>query len=187
MNMNKFNLCFNNKKNDVLIANFLKTGDNKQFFNNFIENPTEKNKNKLDIAFKNYYREIKIVTYISKLIHFFSIDYDKKLSKYRKRNLLSLDNTQINTDKRQGMEYLFTKVDDNNHFFLENEHIVQSITNKDLSNVLEKLPSKQLYIIDLKYRLCYSSKEIAEIMGLSQQTVSYNLNAAIKKLKKALR
>ena len=61
MNMNKFNLCFNNKKNDVLIANFLKTGDNKQFFNNFIENPTEKNKNKLDIAFKNYYREIKIV------------------------------------------------------------------------------------------------------------------------------
>lgn len=44
-----------------------------------------------------------------------------------------------------------------------------------------------LALIDLKYRLCYSSKEIAEIMGLSQQTVSYNLNAAIKKLKKALR
>lgn len=186
MNMTKFNYYYKKKKNDALIANFLKISKNKKILSDFINNPSEQNRNVLDDAFKNYYRKVKIITYISKFIRFFSIDYDKKISKYKKRNNLILDDTQKTNNIAKKREYISTEPDEVNIQYLENEHIIQSITNEKLSYLLKELSPKQLDIIDLKYRLCYSNKEIAKIMDLSEQTVSYNLRATIKTLKKAL-
>lgn len=187
MNMIKFDYCYNKKKSDPLIVNFLKVNENKHFLVNFIKNPSDQNRKILDNAFKKHYRKIKIITYVSKLIHFFSIDYDKKIVKYKRRNTLTLDDTQETNIKSRKIEGNSTEADEINKNFFENEHIMHSITDEKLLYLLKALSPKQLDIIDLKYRLCYSNKEIAKIMGLSQQTVSYNLRAAIKALKKALK
>ena len=53
-----------------------------------------------------------------------------------------------------------------------------------LYNALRAIPKKQREIIILKYWGEMTDSEIGELIGMSQQSVSYNKNKVLKKLKK---
>jgi RNA polymerase sigma factor (sigma-70 family) len=56
-------------------------------------------------------------------------------------------------------------------------------TNKLLLNALNILPWRQREAIYLRYYNCLSTREIAEIMGVANQTVLNTLHQALKKLR----
>jgi hypothetical protein len=80
--------CFfekNRKKieSNPLIVGFLSNKDNLSLLKDYIINPTEQNKNKVDLEFEAHCIRARRISYISNLIHFFSQDYDKKRRKER--------------------------------------------------------------------------------------------------------
>ncbi|MGQ3737396.1 hypothetical protein [Bacillus sp. FDAARGOS_1420] len=95
------------------MQHFLNEPTNYALFEQAILKPTIENKQQLDTAFQIYFKNIKMVNYISKLIYFYSIDFDKKISRYNKRNYLhddsfltqeiatTVDATLIEYDKKQ--------------------------------------------------------------------------------------
>ncbi|CAM4111675.1 hypothetical protein [Lederbergia lenta] len=58
--------------------------------------PTNSNKERVDNAFKKHYTKIKKTKYVSSLIYFFSIDFDKKNRKLNKQQQLILDKSISN-------------------------------------------------------------------------------------------
>ena len=66
------------KLKDPIVSNFLKDDDNRQKFSSFIDSPNDETKKELDSAFRSYYKRVKVIAYLDKLIHFYSIDLDKK-------------------------------------------------------------------------------------------------------------
>lgn len=76
------------KLKEPIVSNFLKDEDNHQLFMAFIESPTHETKDALDSAFKSYYKRVKVITYIDKLIHYYSMDLDKKIISTMRANSL---------------------------------------------------------------------------------------------------
>jgi RNA polymerase sigma factor (sigma-70 family) len=58
--------------------------------------------------------------------------------------------------------------------------------NKNISNLLNKLPKRQKEAIYLKYYSGLKAKEISEIMGINYQSVVNTLHKAIKSLKEEI-
>ena len=64
--------------------------------------------------------------------------------------------------------------------------IKEHISNDILFASLNLLSDKQLEILKLIYIVNYNKKEVAELLGESEQTVSYNHKKAIKKLRNSM-
>ncbi len=62
----------------------------------------------------------------------------------------------------------------------------ESFKNKNLSSLLNKLPSRQKEAVYLKYYSGLKAKEISEIMGINYQSVVNTLHKAIKSLKEEI-
>ncbi len=85
--MKIFLINFERKKMDPVIHFFLQDQKNRDLLSSFLAKPCPKNKVRLDNAFKVHYKKAKVISYINKLIHFFSIDFDKKVNRYYSRNI----------------------------------------------------------------------------------------------------
>ncbi|MCP1492089.1 DNA-directed RNA polymerase specialized sigma24 family protein [Peribacillus frigoritolerans] len=90
---------------------------------------------------------------MSTLIHNYSIEYDKKDRKRRKRYQLTLDNTNF-------MESNYESVY-NHEFQSLYSSLPDQIENEILYNALNKLSKKQLKILELIYIYNFSNKEVA--------------------------
>ncbi|MFF1995382.1 sigma factor-like helix-turn-helix DNA-binding protein [Bacillus mycoides] len=173
------------KMDQPIVQSFLKDEKNYELFQKAILNPTNENTHQLNQAFSEFYRKIKIVNYISNLIYFYSIDFDKKVSLYKKRNVLKLD-APLNDEEAKSSVKMETFTDkDLTYKELEylSEDIKDVLSDDVLFEALCVLSDKQIRILNLKYINNFPSKKIAEIMWESEQTVSYNLNRALEKMK----
>ena len=61
-----------------IVRSFLQSKYNYNLFEEAITNPTPENKQILDQTFKSHFKKIKVIDYVSKLIHYYSIDLQKK-------------------------------------------------------------------------------------------------------------
>ena len=61
------------------------------------------------------------------------------------------------------------------------------IDNPRLHKCVVNLPKKQLVLLTLRFQYCKSQSETAEIMGISQHTVSTNERRILNKIKKFLK
>jgi RNA polymerase sigma factor (sigma-70 family) len=176
--------------NQPIVESFLKEDKNYFLFKNAIIDPTEENKQRLDLVFKQHYKQVKMISYISKLIYFYSIDFDKKISLTNQRQLLNLD-TPISTEENNTtskLDVLTSSKEDLTYLEFENiqKDIQEYISNDNLFASLNLLSDKQLKILKLLYIVNYNNKEVAELLGESEQTVSYNHKKAIEKLRKSM-
>ncbi|MCM3358150.1 sigma-70 family RNA polymerase sigma factor [Psychrobacillus sp. MER TA 171] len=156
-------------------------------FNKAIQEPTSYNEEKLNTSFARYYRKVKIINYISNLIYYYSIDFDKKLSKNSSRQLLILDSSTKsdgNDLNSVNKDFLLTSKEDLTYkSFNNNNSIKEQIINQNIYYALSHLSPKQLKILDLIYSYNCSNKEVAKILNESEQTISYNHKKAIEKLR----
>lgn len=169
--------------NNPIIKSFLENERNYKLVQEAITNLTKENQEKVDRAFKEHYNKAKLIKYVSKLIHFFSIDYDKRINTFSKRFLLSLDQS-LPTDtetKTLAKDLIVSK----NHLSFDTTFgstLAEQIENEDLLLALEILTPKQLRIIELIYLNNLPIKVVAAFFDTSPQNISNQHRKALKKL-----
>jgi len=178
-----FLINFEQKKMDPVIHFFLQEQKNRDLLSSFFEEPCPENKARLDNAFKVHYKKAKVISYINKLIYFYSIDLDKKVNRYYSRNIFlsSFVKDEKNAQELPSKQLELQK--DLSDTILNDQGLLQSISSEELFHAMKTLSSKQLLILELKYSQNLSNKEIAYILNTSPQTISYNLRTALKKLR----
>ncbi|WIY58992.1 sigma-70 family RNA polymerase sigma factor [Bacillus arachidis] len=179
------------RMNEPIVRNFLEKDENFNLFKNAIINPTLTNKKLLDQSFKAHYKQVKVFNYVSKLIHYYSIDFDKKVNLNKQRNLLNLDITvEDNGGNQASIHDVLTSSDEDetyNNVIQEEKYLKNHLSDEVLLSEFNKLSKKQIKILNLFYLKEYTNREIAQMLGESEQTISYNHKSAIKKLKQAMK
>ena len=172
------------KLKDPLISNFLKEEENHKKYLEFIEFPSYETKNALDSSFKEYYKKVKVISYIDKLIHFFSIDLDKKKNRYQANHMLILDKPVRENDSMTMKDSLAaTQPSVLNSCEFPLEELFEDL---HLYKDWNSLPLKQRKIITLKYQYNLKDVDIADILSETKQVISYNHKKAIKTLRSAV-
>lgn len=163
------------KLNEPIVAYFLRDSNNLTLLQNAIDNPSQENRKKLDDAFREHYTRAKILTYVSKLIYFYSIDYDKRVSVSKKRQILNCVTDGDLVSKPT--ECIFEE---------KQKDFCEVIENERLYTSFKSLNKEQKRIIELLYLYQMTNNEIAISLDMSKQLVSYYHRTALKKLKKAM-
>ncbi|WP_226654450.1 sigma-70 family RNA polymerase sigma factor [Guptibacillus hwajinpoensis] len=132
--------------------------------------------NTLNSLFHKYYTEIRFIAYVTKLIRYTAINFDRKRRLGHLRFPLTLDQPVGGSDTAwiDLIEDPETKEETNSfeEIFLE----------KSLFLAYSRLTGKQKEALDLFYRSEYSDTEIARASGISQQAVSRRRKRALEKL-----
>lgn len=183
----KFMSNYEKALENPLIKNFLEVKDNYELVKNTLNYPTPQKIKEVDEVFKNYFYNVKMLSYISKLIHFFSIDYDKTINKFQDRFLLILDQP-INQD---GESNLTTKdiIESPEYTSLDSIYgssLLDYIQNHELHSALLLLTKKQLEILELIYYKNFQLTEIAEIKNTTPQNISNQHRRALRALRNTI-
>ncbi|PEM33447.1 sigma-70 family RNA polymerase sigma factor [Bacillus pseudomycoides] len=185
-----FHSKYHNKLKESIVQRFLQNSENYSLFLKAVEYPTSENKKLLDKAFKLHFKKVKVISYVSNLIYFYSIDFDKKISINKNRYLLNLDKAVSDVDDNTTtfLELLNDDLTDitSRQFEESQTHLKEHITDEPLYKSLNLLTEKQLRILNLYYIHEYNNKQISKILSESEQTISYNHKQALKKLKSQL-
>lgn len=81
----------NEQVNNPIIKSFLSDSQNLYLVQKAILYPTDLNKKLVDESFQSHYINVRKIKYVSNLIYFFSLDFDKKRRRLQNRSLLILD------------------------------------------------------------------------------------------------
>lgn len=147
------------KLENPIIKEFLKEEKNFNLLMKAILNPTKYNKRAIDKAFYSHYLKVKKIKYVSTLIYFFSVDFDKKQRRYQNHNPLILDR-----DISNGVEATLKEIIPDNKQLTDHVFgttLIDHIENEKLAKALKKLTEKQLQVLELIYLKNFSLKEIS--------------------------
>lgn len=119
----------------------------------------------------------RFIKYMANLIHYNSINYDKKRRLKASRFILTLDNNE----KNLGSELMAV-------FDSEpaSANLKYHITDPFLYQAYEKLPKNQQLILSYAYVQKLNDREIAQLMHVSQQNISKHRLNALSKLRQEL-
>ncbi|GEN32357.1 RNA polymerase sigma factor (sigma-70 family) [Cerasibacillus quisquiliarum] len=177
------NNFFSNKKKALknpLIYHFLKINENYKLVERAILYPTEHNKSVVENAFKKHYENIVKIKYVKNLIHFYSIDYDKKIRKLKSRFILTLD--QEISDEQGITQKELISVQDHAFDNIFNTSLFTFTDNETLITGLKSLTKKQLIILNLIYIKELKLIEIANLLGTTPQNISNQHRKSLNKL-----
>ncbi|MGG3510266.1 sigma-70 family RNA polymerase sigma factor [Paenibacillus lautus] len=118
----------------------------------------------------------RFITYIANLIYYNSINYDKKRRMKDNRFPLMLDNNENQESA------LFTVYDSES----VPPNLKDHITDHLLHQAYESLPAQQQMILSYAYVQKLTDKEIARILGVSQQNISKHRLKALAKLRRLI-
>ncbi|WP_339257844.1 sigma-70 family RNA polymerase sigma factor [Paenibacillus sp. FSL R5-0713] len=117
--------------------------------------------------------ERKFVSYISSLLHFNSINFDKKIRKHHERNTLIMDDIE-----ESHIAYEDEKLLGSHLHRLENQ-----ISDPNLHKFFLTLSEREKEILNLTYAEEKKDIEISQQFGVSQQSISKTRKNALKKLR----
>jgi len=184
----KYRQKYQAKLNEPIVQYFFKEEENVKLLETFLADSSPDNQKRLDYAFQEHFRSVKLLSYIDKLIYFYSIDFDKRINKKNKQFILIDHNSTNSESNKINMENLISSKEDLTFLNFEKTQTKLSdhIDNESLIEGLQFLSDKQSQILNLLYIQGYSNKEISSILNESTQTISYNHKAALSKLKNHL-
>lgn len=161
-----------------LINGFLEDVQNKDIYKNYLKNPTDTNKEKVEEAFRLYAMKIKILSYFSKALFFEAQRFDKKMRRHNAVPLLENDEV---IDDRNNQDLIYAEEGNSENLsledFFENESLYNVITNLNDSN------KKLLYLLYVKD---LNEAQVASKLGITKQAVNKRKNNLLKKIKKNL-
>lgn len=171
------------KEHNLLFTEFLSLQENSELFTSYKKAPTIQKREALDQAFKQFYKRIRAISYLSKVIHFESKRFDKRFRKDRERNLLILD--KPSNEEEIIIKDLLTDESSENHFNeLYSERIEDYIHSPIISKSLRNLTPHQKYILFLAFIKNLKDIEIAKKLCISQQAVTKAKNKALMKVRR---
>lgn len=177
----------NEQVNNPIIKSFLSDSQNLYLVQKAILYPTDINKRRVDESFQSHYKNVRKTKYVSNLIYFFSLDFDKKRRRLQNRSLLILDKGLSEKDGKTAKELI---EDVRNDMELDNivgEGLLDNIEDEQLLKSLQKLTVKQLQILEMIYVKELSIKEIAQTLRTTPQNISNLHRKALNKLNNTLR
>lgn len=164
-----------------IIQEFLKCPYNKKLFEEYQITKSEEIKRKIDIKFKKYYQNYRILSYLIKVLHYESKHFDQKMRTYKSRYQLILTSDLENLDFSP--VYFEKSYSDAIEF---SKDIADHISDDKLFNCFKALTDRQKEILSLVYVRQMTDKEIAQYLGISQQAVQKTRKNVIKKIRKGI-
>ncbi|BBW98444.1 sigma-70 family RNA polymerase sigma factor [Geobacillus icigianus] len=169
---------------NTVVKSFLTEEENQKLLVQAICEPTEENKKLLDNKFEKFYFDIRFTSYISTVLYFNAINFDKRYRKMLNRQPLTVDQPINNDSSNTSFNAMLVdaeteiQVED----ILRSDNIEDYITNPVLYEAIQSLTEKQKEVISLAYVKGLTDTEISKILNKSQQAVSKIHKAALKKI-----
>ncbi|WP_054709253.1 sigma-70 family RNA polymerase sigma factor [Bacillus sp. JCM 19041] len=176
----------NRSYSHTIVKMFLNDEYHKELYRLAHENPTTSNKEALDETFKQFFTRVKVIQYISKLISGYSIDYDKRIRKHEQStsidSLFEKEGHASLLDVIQSGDVLadIEQVND------EKANIEELFENKVLATSFKHLKPEQQSVLIYSFFYGYKNKEIAKLLAISEQRVSYYKKRALHILKQQM-
>ncbi|RAP26429.1 hypothetical protein C2W64_01973 [Brevibacillus laterosporus] len=170
-----------------ILKNFLKEEENLLLFSKVINSPTQENREELDRSFKSFYGKIRLLNFISKLLYYNAIDYDKKVRQRNQRYLLTLDKP-IESTSRDDIVTIVDFIPSDQPTLDEviihkNNVLDEMIDDRQLSKAIKILTAKEKLMIELAYIHNMSDREIAKKLCVSHQAIGKTRKRAINKIR----
>ncbi|MEB2300410.1 sigma-70 family RNA polymerase sigma factor [Lysinibacillus xylanilyticus] len=172
--------------NNPIIKSFLSDSNNLYLVQKAILYPTERNKKLVDESFQSHYINVRKIKYVSNLIYFFSLDFDKKRRRLQDRTLLILDKGLSEEGSTTAKELIEDASIGKELDHIVGEGLLDNIEDEQLLKSLRKLTVKQLQILEMIYVKELSIKEIAQTLQTTPQNISNLHRKALNKLKHTL-
>ncbi len=166
-----------------LIEQFLSIPEYAELFHSYRNSPTKKQKEKLDIVFKQYYKQIRAISYLNKYIYFASIKSDKKIRKHQERYQLIFDKPSDEEGNTTIGELLINEYSVFYYNEIPSEKLEDYFQNPIISNSIKRLTKKQKKILYLSYVKSLKDIEIAKHLRVSQQAITKTRNIALQKIR----
>ena len=176
----------NEQVNNPIVKSFLSDPQNLYLVQKAILYPTDLNKKLVDESFQSHYINVRKIKYVSNLIYFFSLDFDKKRRRLQKRSLLILDKGLSEEGETTLKELIEDTRNENGLDHLIGGGLLDNIEDVQLLKSLQKLTVKQLQILEMIYVKELSIKEIAQLLQTTPQNISNHHRKALNKLNHSL-
>lgn len=176
----------NEQVNNPIIKSFLSDSQNLYLVQKAILYPTDLNKKLVDESFQSHYINVRKIKYVSNLIYFFSLDFDKKRRRLQNRSLLILDKGLSEEGETTLKELIEDTRNENGLDHLIGGGLLDRIEDVQLLKSLQKLTVKQLQILEMIYVKELSIKEIAQLLQTTPQNISNHHRKALNKLNHSL-
>ncbi|MFJ7890035.1 sigma-70 family RNA polymerase sigma factor [Lysinibacillus xylanilyticus] len=177
----------NEQVNNPIIKSFLSDSQNLYLVQKAILYPTDINRKLVDESFQSHYKNVRKTKYVSNLIYFFSLDFDKKRRRLQNRSLLILDKGLSEKDGKAAIERIEDASNETELDIIVGEGLLDNIEDEQLLKSLQKLTVKQLQILEMIYVKELSIKEIAQTLQTTPQNISNLHRKALNKLNNTLR
>ncbi|MGY4797135.1 sigma-70 family RNA polymerase sigma factor [Lysinibacillus fusiformis] len=176
----------NEQVNNPIIKSFLSDSQNLYLVQKAILYPTDLNKKLVDESFQSHYINVRKIKYVSNLIYFFSLDFDKKRRRLQNRSLLILDKGLSEEGETTLKELIEDTRNENGLDHLIGGGLLDNIEDVQLLKSLQKLTVRQLQILEMIYVKELSIKEIAQLLQTTPQNISNHHRKALNKLNHSL-
>ncbi|KMM36593.1 sigma-70 family RNA polymerase sigma factor [Guptibacillus hwajinpoensis] len=164
-------------KENLLFKSFVQEDVHWTSFREAFTNPNPKSLANLNKQFHMYYVEIRFIAYLTKLIRYTAINFDRKRRLEHLRYPLTLDQP-VGESGSTWIDLVEGRTNSEiNHCFED------QLVSRSLYSAYKRLTGKQKEVLELSYRLGASDTEIAQSRGISQQAVSRRRKRALEKLK----
>lgn len=169
-----------------MIRQFILDGSNQELFKKAYVTGDIEIIEKLNLAFKAFYKRQKGIKYAIGIIKRYSIDYDKRVKKRNNRYLLTLDKPINNNDESTRLSFLellqdtqqaeFPGLQQTEIFEMEDERLREAVEKAKLNPFQKKL-------LKLIYKDNYSQREISKMVGQTEQNIYYWHKKTINQLR----
>lgn len=170
-----------------IVRSFLRDKNHYELVQRAVCSPSEENRQRVDEAFQTFYGNVRALTYLSNLIYYNAVNFDKTMQKHNSREMLTLDQPlqeeEGNSTTHKDMLY-HSSPDMTDRIACET--MTDYVENPRLYQAIQSLTPKQQEILTYKYVRGLQNKEIANLFGNSPQNVSKLHKRALQKLKKYL-
>lgn len=170
-----------------LIHSFLAIPKNNILLKMAVCFPTMHNKNSLNIAFKKFYSNIRLISYLSTVIYRRAVNFDKRIMLSNHRLPLILDQPVYDSNSKV-ITYsdIFISLEDRVENIVLTEsrfELKETIEDIRLLQALKKLTPCQKQITEWTYFHNLTSKEIAQKFKITRQAVYKTRKKALEQLR----
>lgn len=184
--MSRFGLKESYKGNPV-VKSFLEQKHHRKLFEQAINEPSEENRERLDQEFKQFYTEVRLIKYLSVMLHNTATHFDKKNRLQHKRFPLTLDKPLKKEENHTlldsiASEQIYKK------FLTFNKYtsLEDYVDDPSLYAALECLTLKEKEVLKFVFVFDMKVTDIAKKMKVSHQTISKTKHKALTKLREYL-
>ncbi|MEN1938934.1 sigma-70 family RNA polymerase sigma factor [Paenibacillus sp. 102] len=174
-----------------VIQEFLKDKKHEEIMNEAFKNPSQKNINLLNQTSKDFYRINRVLRYCSVLIRGRAIDFDKRQRNRNKKQMLIFDKNALEGNFPT-IETIGSLQDSEGEspeaVVIEEvgEGSIIPVENERLDKAMRALTDKQRKILYYRYEKMLTNRQIAEILGETEQNVGYWVKKTLKQLRNSL-